>query len=402
MSDAKILLIGQGAADVGAGGGARRTYQLLYELRRMFGEASTAFCTIGDLRDAPASPGERIIDAGARLAARACKLAENPLHLFYKSGFSALSRNIARAYKTLLHTLPRLEVCIVEDPNLAQLRDINDAAGVRTIVAPWCLNAVTQYLPPLARGLGAVKARSDTWRDRSGVRAAFAFQGDEILLHARAESAWMLSLVEQGFLRSLGLSAEYLPYYPAGDALAQLLSMRGRRSAATVRPGLLVISGSPIHQNNLALVDFVNAVNFARLGGDVTIAVTGFEPELLGLSRFASARVRFLGRLDNAAFDDLLVAAHAVLVPQIAGFGCLTRIPEMLAAGISVLTDEMTASAAGAVPGAIYVPPGKDRWSGAIGAIENVPMVIPSATIDPWIAAAQEQAATVLRGLRLG
>ena len=128
--------------------------------------------------------------------------------------------------------------------------------------------------------------------------------------------------------------------------------------------------------------------------------MTGFDPRLLDLSRYASAKVQFLGRLDTAAFDELLVRARAVLVPQVAGFGCLTRIPEMLAAGIPVLADDMTTSAAGAVPGAIYIAPGKDRWAEAIKAISGEPAVIPLSVIEPWIVAAQRQAATVLANLQ--
>ena len=400
MNGARVLQIGQGPADVTAGGGARRTYQLLYELRRAFGESRVSFCTFDDLRAMPASSAERIGDAVSRLVARTRKAAENPAHFVYKSGFSELPRNVGRAYRAMLQKLPRLEICIVEDPNLAQLRDINDAVGVRTILAPWCLNAVTQYLPPLAHALGAARKRTDTMRDRAAVRAAFAFQGDELLLHARVERSWMLSQVEQGLLRSLGLPAEYFPFYPAGDAMAQLLKLRSRRSAATVDPGLFVISASPIPQNNLALADFLETLDGDRLGASVRIVVTGFDPRLLDLSRYASAKVQFLGRLDTAAFDELLVRARAVLVPQVAGFGCLTRIPEMLAAGIPVLADDMTTSAAGAVPGAIYIAPGKDRWAEAIKAISGEPAVIPLSVIEPWIVAAQRQAATVLANLQ--
>jgi hypothetical protein len=401
MSDVRVLLIGQGPADVTAGGGARRTYQLLYELRNAFGERSVLFCTVDDLRTAPVPAAERAGDFAGKILARVRKVAENPIHLLYKSGLSAPPRNVSCAYRAMVRGLPRLELCVVEDPNLAQLRAINDAAGIRTILAPWCLNAVTQYLPPLVRGLAAARRRSDTFRERTAVRAAFAFQGDEVMLYARAEQSWMLSQVECGFLRSLGLVAEYFPFYPVGEAMTQLQRLRARRSAATVDPGLFVISGSPIHQNNLALEQLLATLDLGQLGAGVRIAVTGFDKEQLDLARYASAKIQFIGRLKNAAFDDLLVKARAVLVPQFAGFGCLTRIPEMLAAGIPVLADEMTTSATGPVPGAIYVAPGKNRWSGWINAIDGNPMVIPSAVIDPWIAAGQRQAAAVLQNLRL-
>lgn len=399
MNQARVLLIGQGPADVNMGGGARRTYQLLYELRRVFGVEGVSFSTFGDLRNAPASPADRIGDAAAHAAARFRKVAENPLHLAYKSGFSALLRNVARAYREILQRLPTLEICVVEDPNLVLLREINDAVRVRTILAPWCLNSLTQYLPQLARGLGAADAGADTIRDRTAVRAAGAFLGDELLLHARADRSWLLSKVEQGFLSSLGLPAEYVPFYPAGDAMTQLLALRGKRSADTIDSGLFVISGSPIHQNNIALANFLATLDQARLAPSVCIAVVGFDDLPGDLARYFHSKVQFLGRLDTAAFDDLLVRARAVLVPQIAGFGCLTRIPEMLAAGIPVLADAMTASATDAVPGTFYVEAGEDRWANAINAIGNEPMVIPQSIIEPWIAAAQAQAAAVLRKL---
>jgi hypothetical protein len=402
MSKARILLIGQGPADVFAGGGARRTYQLLYELRRAFGADGVSFATYDDLRRSPAPRANRIGDAIAQVGARVRKLSENPLHLVHKSGFSALLRNVRRSYRELLRQLPQLAFCIVEDPNLALLREINDAANVRTILAPWCLNSLTQYLPQLAHGLEAARTISDTVGDRTAVRAAGAFLGDELLLHARAEHSWLLSQVEQGFLRSLGLSVDYVPFYPVGDAMTQLLALRGRRSTGTIDRDLFVISGSPIPQNNLALSDFLATLDQTRLAPSVRIIVAGFEELPANLAPYFCGKVQFLGRLDTAAFEDLLIRARAVLVPQVTGFGCLTRIPDMLAAGIPVVADAMTASATGALPGAAYVAAGENRWSSAIDTLRNEPMVVPASVIEPWIAASQAQAADVLRKLCTG
>lgn len=399
MNQARVLLIGQGPADVTGGGGARRTYQLLYELRRHLGADEVAFCTFDDLRNAPETRRVRVGDAAARLATKIRKLTENPLHLIHKSGFSALPRNVARSYRKVLRGLPKLEFCVVEDPNLILLREINGAVGVRTILAPWCLNSLTQYLPQLVRGLGAAGTGTDTIRDRVSVRAAGAFLGDELLLHARADQSWLLSLVEQGLLRSLGASAEYVPFYPVGEAMAQLLRQRDRRSVDTIDPGLFVISGSLIHQNNLALSNFLATLDQRQLAQHARIAVVGFDDLPGHLVRYFKGKIQFLGRLEPVEFDNLLLRARAVLVPQIAGFGCLTRIPEMLAAGIPVLADAMTTSATGTVPGARYVASGANRWSNAMKELDGEPMVVPQSVIEPWIAALQAQAAGVLKKL---
>ncbi len=399
MNEQRVVFIGQGPADVTGGGGAHRTYQLLYELSNRFGADKVSFLTAADLGDTPASAADRISDSAAQIVARFLKVAENPLHVAFKSGFFSLLRNVARSYREILRSRPKLEFCVVEDPNLVLLREINDAAGIKTILAPWSLNSVTEYLPRLVDGVRAAGQNADSLRERTVVRAAFSFLGDEVLLHARAGRSWLLSRVEQGLLRSLGAAAEYLPFYPVGEAMAQSRRLRGKRSAATVDPGLFVISGSPIHQNNLALADFLATLDQDKLAASVRIAVVGFDDPPARLAPYIGGKVQFLGRLDGAGFEDLLVRARAVLVPQIAGFGCLTRVPEMLAAGIPVLVDEMTAHATGAVPGACYVAPGKNRWTDAIRSAAGEPKVIAPEVIKPWIEASRQQAAGVLRRL---
>jgi hypothetical protein len=78
---------------------------------------------------------------------------------------------------------------------------------------------------------------------------------------------------------------------------------------------------------------------------DMTIRVVGLETERLrNVQRPPSVDVR--GYVDNDTLDEMLISARAVLIHQRAGVGALTRIPEMLVAGVPVIASGVAARSA--------------------------------------------------------
>ena len=73
--------------------------------------------------------------------------------------------------------------------------------------------------------------------DRLQLRAAFTHLANDLLIAAGAERSWLLSRVETGLLRAVGLPAGYVPYYPVAEALDKLGMVRSR--LATVRRNLV-------------------------------------------------------------------------------------------------------------------------------------------------------------------
>ena len=295
------------------------------------------------------------------------------------------------AYHKRIEKLPRLTVCIVEEPGFAGFHTINKAFGIRTVLAPWCFTTLRTHLPHLIRGFEAAGIEADTFRDRTRIRAAFRYFSDELLLHAQTDCSWLLSKVEQGFLEASGISAEYLPFYPAGEAYEQLQQLRNRRSAGSIDNGLFVISGSGNQQNSVGLLDFLKTVDQKQLPENARIVVVGVEAIPKSWTQYFGERIQFRGWLCTPDFYKLLIQARAVLVPQVGGFGCITRIPEMLIAGIPVVADRIASNATGPLPCAKYITPGPERWSNAIRELMTEPPLVPQAGIDAWIAQARQQ-----------
>src|SRR6185369_45291 len=100
-------------------------------------------------------------------------------------------------------------------------------------------------------------------------------------------------------------------------------------------------------------------------------------------------------------FDDLLVCARAILVPQDCGFGVSTRVIDMLTAGIPIIADEMVANATGAIPGVQYAADTERGWADAIGTALEQPAIVSAETPDPWLHASKKLVAQELSKLRI-
>ena len=392
MLDTRVLFIGEGPAHMDAGGGGRRTHQLLHELRSHFGRDAVLFLTTAEIFDNMSDKRARPQNTATRILNRALKSAKFRLHAtVFKSGLFRLSSGMRNSYRKRIEKLPRLKVCIFEEPSLAGFHAINKAFGIKTVLAPWCFTTLRTHLPHLIRGFEAAEIKADTFRDRTRIRAAFRYFSDELLLHARTDCSWLVSKVEQGFLEASGISAEYLPFYPAGEAYEQLQQLRNRRSAGSIDNGLFVISGSGNQQNSVGLFDFLKTVDQKQLPDNARIVVVGIEVMPKTWTKYFGGRIQFRGWLCTPDFYKLLSQARAVLVPQVGGFGCITRIPEMLIAGIPVVADGIASNATGPLPGAKYITPGPERWSNAIRELLAEPAIVPQAGINSWIAQARQQ-----------
>jgi hypothetical protein len=64
--------------------------------------------------------------------------------------------------------------------------------------------------------------------------------------------------------------------------------------------------------------------------------------------------------------------ADAAILPQREGFGALTRLPELAAAGIPVVTSEHASLVAGQVPGVRVVDDDWQSWLSAIDAVHSM------------------------------
>lgn len=158
--------------------------------------------------------------------------------------------------------------------------------------------------------------------------------GAEVANLKCCDAVFTISKEETWLLRLLGLNAHYLPYYPPSEAEAFFLSIRDRRELrATNSHKKYALLGSvtnpPTRTGMQTLIDFVAT---KELPFDLMIA--GYQTE--SLTKVIHPRISFLGTLSNEELEKLLIEVDGLIIYQPPTTGALTRIPEMLVAGIPV------------------------------------------------------------------
>lgn len=151
----------------------------------------------------------------------------------------------------------------------------------------------------------------------------------------QCDAVFAISKEETWLLRLLGMSAHYLPYFPPKEAEEFLKSIRTKRENRVtngVRKYLLLGSATntPTRQGMQTLIDQI------PLNSEYELYVAGYGTDSLDCT---GKNVIFLGPLSNQKLDELLVDIDALLIYQPPTTGSLTRIPEMLVAGIPIFAN---------------------------------------------------------------
>lgn len=153
-----------------------------------------------------------------------------------------------------------------------------------------------------------------------------------------------ISREEQWLLRLNGISADFLPYYPPPDIVLQLAKVRERRLLrdVSIRPKKILLFGTIGNPpTRIGMVDRINTINhwWDTTGPEAQIHVAGYGTGQLHSYVNIPDGVILHGALGKDRLDDLLVAVDAVIIHQEATTGCLTKIPELLLAGVPVLVN---------------------------------------------------------------
>lgn len=161
-----------------------------------------------------------------------------------------------------------------------------------------------------------------------------------------------ISHEETYLLRNVGAKALFLPYYPQEPMTSRLLAIRRARRDAAPSSVLLLGSGG-----NQATIDGMAAIMRAWHELDladqgVALRVAGFGTEALQRAVPAGARgVTLLGSLSAGDLDRELAGTLACLCHQEDGAGALTRIMDLLVAGVPVLASQHAARSYHHIPG---------------------------------------------------
>lgn len=160
---------------------------------------------------------------------------------------------------------------------------------------------------------------------------------DEIERLKLCDKVFTISREECWLLRQHGIDAAYLPYYPPREAERFLLGIRAKRVVRKPndRTKFLLLGSATNPPTRKGMQELLDETAKLNLCFDVYVA--GHQTESLSVPSHLS--IHPLGTLGKEDLERLLVCVDAVLICQPPTSGALTRIPEMLVAGIPVFAN---------------------------------------------------------------
>lgn len=239
-----------------------------------------------------------------------------------------IAAGFARNYgdwRRALARYPEARVLVWEDSSNAPLLHAARDAGLRVIAVPQNL----EMLAPGAR------------EPRTGQTMPWSFE-HEVDQLAAADVVYTISREEQWLLRLRGVAAQYLPFFPDQVCRDAWLAVRARRSAAREPFQGFVLLGSAVNPPTRAGIQelLTSFAGHDRPGGDA-LHVVGYGTEVF--KPLESPGITVHGGLDDEALHALLAGARGVILHQPHAIGALTRIPEMLVAGLPILASPIAA-----------------------------------------------------------
>lgn len=151
------------------------------------------------------------------------------------------------------------------------------------------------------------------------------------------DGVFAISKEETWLLRLLGVKAYYFPYYPPKEVEAHLLSIRKRRELrqGNKRKKYLLLGSASNYPTRKGMQMMLDAAASRTLSFD--LGVVGYRTNSLRVPQ--QTGITFYGAVTNEVLGGVLEETDAVLIFQPPTTGALTRIPEMLLAGIPVFVN---------------------------------------------------------------
>jgi glycosyltransferase involved in cell wall biosynthesis len=147
---------------------------------------------------------------------------------------------------------------------------------------------------------------------------------------------YCISRYDQWLLHIFGIDADFFPYYPDTEILSFFTGIRKKRESNTNPAVTLVLLGT-VH-NRPTLEGMKNIIDFLEQR-KYEFAIAGYGTEELRDYISYPERSTILGSIDKEGLAKLLSSATHVLINQSYSSGCLTRIMELLIAGIPVVAN---------------------------------------------------------------
>lgn len=205
------------------------------------------------------------------------------------------------------------------------------------LVAPYLLKKAGFKIMAVPHNLESLEVNlQDLYNHRKILNALKA----ELNYLAKADIIFTISREEQWLLNLYGIKADFLPYYPPKSILSNLLTIReSRKNSIQSRDSRFFILGTAKNTPTLqGMIEQIKTLKKLLGKMDISIDIAGYGTEKL--KEYCNhPQFHLHGTVDTSKLERLMIEAKAVLVYQQSGVGALTRIPEMLIAGIPVIAN---------------------------------------------------------------
>jgi len=167
----------------------------------------------------------------------------------------------------------------------------------------------------------------------------------ELSFAGLADRIFTISSEEAWLLANYGAKAEWLPYFPPDDDAKRLTALRKRRECSGEKRGFFFVASCENTKNAEGMREFAGLARNLPVEIQKEIRVGGYASEQLR-GDFAATKCQFVGELPGIELDKLLVRCAGAIIYQNRGAGALTRVPEMLLAGLPVICSSHAARSA--------------------------------------------------------
>jgi len=158
-----------------------------------------------------------------------------------------------------------------------------------------------------------------------------------------------ISREETFLLRNFGMDAVYLPYFPLPQTADRFEEVRKRRQGS-IKAGFLLL-GTVYNLPTLeGMKQALAAITDNNIMPDDRLIVAGYGTAQL-LSYLDDPRIEVSGEVTDVELDKLLIETKGCIVYQENGSGALTKIPELLTAGVPVIINSHAARSHHNLPG---------------------------------------------------
>jgi len=186
--------------------------------------------------------------------------------------------------------------------------------------------------------------------DFTGKAAPYWFD-EELQSLSQCQAIFTISREEQYLLKLYGLNVGYLPYFPPEAVREYLLEIRNQRKS-TGPSGRIFLMGTAGNKPTFdGMLDRILFFHREIKDPDAELHVAGFLTESLAAHVPEDKRIRLHGSISKESMEQQLINCRFCWIHQNISTGSLTKIPELMMAGVPVLINSDAARNFHNIPG---------------------------------------------------